>query len=95
MFWHPSADVSIVFHGGDFTALGPEAELRASESQMKSWYEVKTSRTLGPDPGDDEGIKILNRKVVLGDRVITYEADGRNVESILKSMGLDTNSKGP
>jgi hypothetical protein len=93
-FWHPLIDVSIVVHGDDFTALGPETELRALESQMKSWCEAKTRGMLGPDPGDDKEIKILNRKVVWGDRVITYEADGRNVESILKSMGLDAESKG-
>ncbi len=29
VFWHPLTDVSIVVHGDDFTALGPEAELRA------------------------------------------------------------------
>ncbi len=32
--------------------------------------------------------------MVWGDRIITYEADGRNVESSLKSMGLDAKSKG-
>ncbi len=42
VFWYPLADVSIVVHGDDFTALGPETELRALESQMRSWYEVKT-----------------------------------------------------
>ena len=94
VFWHPLTDVSIVVHGDDFTALGPEKELRALESLMKSWYEIKTRGMLGPDPKDDKEIKILNRKVVWGDRVITYEADARNVESILKSMGLDANSKG-
>ncbi len=36
----------------------------------------------------------LNRKVVWGDRIITYEADGRNVEFILNSMGLGAKSKG-
>ncbi len=62
VFWHPLTDVSIVVHGDDFTALGPEAELPALEAQMKSWYEVKTRGMLGPDPGGDKEIK----KVVWG-----------------------------
>ena len=49
---------------------------------------------LGSDPGDDKEIRILSRKVVWGDQIITYEADGRNVKSILKSMGLDAKSNG-
>ena len=61
---------------------------------MKPWYEVKTRGMLGPDPGDDKEIKISNQNVVWGDQAITYDADGRNVESILKSMGLDAKSNG-
>ncbi len=64
VFWHPLTDVAIVAHGDDFTASGPEADLRALEAEMQSWYEVKTRGMLGPDPGDDKEINILNRKVV-------------------------------
>jgi hypothetical protein len=61
---------------------------------MKSWYEVKTRGMLGPDSADDMEINILNRKVVWGDRVITYEADCLNVKPIWKSTGLGANSMG-
>ncbi len=64
VFWHPLTDVSIVVHGDGVMALGLETELRALEAEVKSWYKVKTRRMLGPDPGDDQEIKILNRKVV-------------------------------
>ncbi len=53
VFWHTLTDVRIVVHGDDFTAFGPETELRALEAQMKSWYEDRTRGVLGPDPGDD------------------------------------------
>ncbi len=60
VFWHPLTDVSIVAGGV------------AGQAQMKSWYEVMIRGMLGPDPGDDKEINILNRKVVWGDRVITW-----------------------
>ncbi len=34
VFRHPMRDISLVVRGDDFTALGPEAELRAFENQI-------------------------------------------------------------
>ncbi len=85
VFWHPVADISLVVHGDDFTALGPEAELRTFERQMRSWYEVKVRGVLGPGPRDDKEVTILDRKLVwTGCGKITYEADPKNIESIVK-----------
>ena len=93
VFWHPEADVSLVVHGDDFTALGPETELRKFEKNMGAWYKIKTRGVLGPEPLDDKEITILNRKLVWRDGLLTYEADPRIVETILKAMGLEDGSK--
>ena len=94
-FWHPVGDISLVVHGDDFTALGPETELRRFEKQMRSWYDVKVRGVLGPGPGDHREITILNRQLAWTDSgMITYEADPKNIESIVKAMGLQSDSKG-
>ena len=95
VFWHPEGDISLVVHGDDFTALGPEEELKNFKKQMKSWYEVKVRGVLGPGPLDDKEITILNRKLVwTKSGTITYEADPKNIESIVKAMDLQSDSKG-
>jgi hypothetical protein len=95
VFHHPANDIALVVHGDDFTALGPVKELRKFEGQMKSWYDVKTRGVLGPEPGDDKEITILNRKLLWAEPgLITYEADPKNIEQIVKAMGLQSGSKG-
>ena len=94
VFWHPGFDVSLVVHGDDFTALGPKVKLREFEDLMKEWYVIKTRGILGPEPQDDKEITILNRKLRWSEGKITYEADPRIVENILRAMGLESGSKG-
>ena len=85
--------MSLVVHGDDFTALGPERYLREFEKQMRTWYTIKTRGVLGPEPHDDKEITVLNRKLVWRDGLITYEADPRIVGNILEAMGLEEGSK--
>ena len=86
--------MSLVVHGDDFTALRPDKEMKKLEEKMSSWYNVKKRGKLGPERKDDKEISILNRKVCWGDKVITYEADGRNIENVIKAVGLSEKSKG-
>ena len=94
VFHEGAGDVSLVVHGDDFTALGPDKELKKLEEKMNSWYNVKTRGKLGPERKFDKEISILNRKVCWGDKVITYEAVGRNIENVIKAVGLSEKSKG-
>ena len=60
---------------------------------MRTWYTIKTRGVLGPEPHDDKEITVLNRKLVLRDGLITYEADTRIVGNIFEAMGLEEGSK--
>ena len=94
VFYKEEGDVSMVVHGDDFTAPGPDDELTKLEAKMREWYEVKTRGRLGPDRKDDKEIRILNRKVKWLDKMITYEADERNIQAIIKELGCEDGSKG-
>ena len=93
VFWRPRWDVSLVVHGDDFTALGPERHLREFEKQMRTWYTIKMRGLLGPEPHDGKEITVLNRKLVWRDGLITYEADPRIEGNIWEAMGLEEGSK--
>ena len=94
VFHKKEANVSLAVHGDDFIALGPIKELIKFEERMKSWYDVKTRGILGPEAKDDREIRILNRRVKWEGNVITYEADERNVETIVNELGLQKESRG-
>ena len=49
---------------------------------------------LGPEPGDDEEVRILNRVVRWERDRITYEADEKHVHTVTKGVGLQPDSKG-
>ena len=44
---------------------------------------------LGPEPGDDKEVSILNRVVRWCDDCLLYEADPRHVEKLLRDAGLE------
>ena len=46
-------------HGDDFTAVGPEEELRWFKSIMEKQYEVKT-KLLGPEEGMEREVRVLD-----------------------------------
>ena len=49
---------------------------------------------LGPEPGDDEEVRILNRVVRWERDRITYEADEKHVHTVTNWVGLQPDSKG-
>ena len=84
VFREPVGDVSLVVHGDDFTALGPIEELNKLVATIKDWCEVKTRGKLGHEKNDGKEIKILNRRVEWADKKIIYDADQKNIQTILK-----------
>ena len=88
-FYGERDNVSCVVHGDGFTFEGPpEALLEISAALRKVWY-VKVRAMLGPEPGDDKEISILNRVVRWCDDNLLYEADPRHVEKLLRDAGLE------
>ena len=62
-FERKSDGVVCVVHGDDFTCEGsPEALEKVAEDLRKVWI-IKVRATLGPEPGDDKEVSMLNRIV--------------------------------
>ena len=72
----------------DFTILAQEANLDWFKQRMESKYEIKHSR-IGPGTNDNKTVRILNRVVEWTPNGITYEADSRHAEIIIRDNGLD------
>ena len=84
-FYHAEKEISLTVHGDDFTSTGREGSLRWLDAQLKSKYEVKTD-ILGPNPEHSQQLRILNRVISWDETGITYEADQRHAEIIIKAM---------
>ena len=63
IFWHSGRALRVVVHGDDFTALGHKDELEWLVEEMEVHFELKVKAKLGPAPGDDKAVRILNRVV--------------------------------
>ena len=88
-FYSAAWNVSVVVHGDDFTALGTATALDLYEAGMSKAFEVKLRGRMGPEPNDLKEIQILNRIVRYNDDGLTYEADPRHVELIIKALNLE------
>ena len=67
-----------VVHGDDFTFLALEAEIPKIIEIMKGWYDIKVRGILGGEPGDDEEVTILNRRMDWRHGVIEYEENTKH-----------------
>ena len=91
-FHHPAKEVSVTVHGDDFTSTGRERDLRWLQKHLEANFEIKTD-FLGPDlERHSQEIRILNRVISWQADCITYEADQRHAEIIIKELNLE-NSK--
>ena len=93
-FVQPTAGVRLVVWGDDFTFLGRDLDLKAMARKMGEWYQVKVRGFVGPDPEDLKEIRILNRTIRWSDSELTYEADEKHVQTVIREVGLDGLSKG-
>ena len=91
-FVHDEKGISLVVHGDDFTALGVDESLNWYETELAKHFELKLRGRLGNDKGDVQEMRILNRIIRLDESGIRYEADPRQTEILIKSLGL-TGSK--
>lgn len=87
-FYRKRDDVGCVVHGDDFTFEGHPKALEGVAQALKDVWIVKTRALLGPDPGDDKEISILNRIVRWTETGLLYEADLRHVEKLLGETGM-------
>ena len=60
--------------------------------ELEKSYEIKT-QLLGPGKEDLQQVRVLNRILTWGPNGISYEADPRHAEIVIKELGL-TEAKG-
>jgi hypothetical protein len=73
--------------------LGYKEDLDWFRDEIQRKFEVKLRGRLGPEDGDEKSIRILNRVVEWGEEGITYEADQRHAEIVMKDLGLDEGTR--
>ena len=87
-FWHKDKGLRLVVHGDDFTSSGTESELRWPVREFGKKYITKVRGIVGPDSHDLRSLTVLNRILEWKSDRITFEADPRHVDMIIKGMGL-------
>ena len=91
LFMHKERDLRFMVHGDDFVALGDEDGLKFLEEKLKQKFEYRVDGRLGPGPQDGTSMCVLNR-VLSFDKIsgiLSYEADARHAEYIIKALGLE------
>ena len=88
-FYHPGRQLLTAVHGDDFITVGERKNLDWLDAELRKSFEIKTE-ILGPDAGKGEHaeIRILNRILRWDGAGITWEADPRHSELIIKQLGL-------
>ena len=86
-FKHAVKELVITVHGDDFTAAGPESDLKWFRDIMKSRYDIKETM-LGPESHMAQEMRVLNRTISWRAEGITYEPDSKHAELIIEEMGL-------
>ena len=93
VFYNSQKNIRTVIHGDDFTMLGNEESLDWFRNKINERFEVKIRGRLGPSEGDGKSIRILNRVVEWTNSGISYEADQRHAEIIVRQLGLEKESR--
>ncbi|CAE8634939.1 unnamed protein product [Polarella glacialis] len=87
---HSTRDIQLVVHGDDFTFIGVDVDLNWIQSALALKFEIKVRGLLGGGAGDVQEMHILKHAVQWTKHGITYEADQRHAELIIKEFGLAT-----
>ena len=87
-FFHESRSIRTYIHGDDYVSIGQDADLQWMKEQMEKKYELKT-QVLGPDETDKQEVRVLNRVISWKNDGIHYETDPRQVEIVIRELGLD------
>ena len=87
--YHAQRDTRVVVHGDDFTALGSDEDVKWFVDELSKVFELKLKGIIGPGDNDQKQMRVLNRVITWDSRGITYEADQRHAEIIIKTLGLE------
>eukprot|EP00438_Fugacium_kawagutii_P000480 Skav216940 [mRNA] locus=scaffold3396:50058:57739:+ [translate_table: standard] len=91
LFIDETRDLRFLVHGDDFVCLGDEDALAFLESKLKEKFEYRIDGLIGPDPSDGTSMNVLNRVLDFDKSTgtLTYEADPRHAEHIIKELKLE------
>ena len=91
VFYHPDRKLQIVSHVDDFLCAGDAADLRWLRSQLQESYEVD-SDVLGLRDGESTEGKFLGRMLRYTSAGIEWEADPKQVTSLIADVGMEDRS---
>jgi hypothetical protein len=89
VFRHPTRSLVSSVYGDDFTTAGPKTSLDWFVASLRERYELTESARLGPGAQDDNEARVLNRTLRWTDAGLEYEADPRQVEKLVRDLGLN------
>lgn len=78
------------YTGTTLLSKGPRSVEESRRRSEEGLDYFKFRATLGPEPGNDKEVSILNRIVRWCDDCLLYEADPRHVEKLLREAGLES-----
>ena len=88
LFHHAELGVSILVHGDDFVAVGPEKHLESTRRTLEDKYKLKVE-VLGRGEGKKAEVRILNKIVRHTKEGIELEADPRHAELVVKELEIE------
>ena len=89
VFVHPSEGLKIVSHVDDFLCSGPQRYLVELRKMLRDTYEVDGD-ILELDEGQQPEGKFLGRTIRYTTKGLEWEADRKQVESLLAEYGLES-----
>jgi len=87
-FRHNALELDLTVHGDDFLVVGGKKSISWLTSRMTNKFEAKVN-VIGPDADEEKEVRILNRIIRWTSTGLTYEADQRHAELVVKELGLD------
>ena len=92
VFCSKSRDIKLLVHGDDFLVLGDEDAQNFLSGVLAQKFEFRVDGCIGPEDRDGTVLTVLNRIVEYNKDTgtITYEADPRHAEMIVKTLGLES-----
>ena len=78
---------SFLVHGDDSTTAGSKPDLDWFELELEAKYELRKSGRIGPGEDDDKEGHALNRVVRWTEDGLEYEAEFRQAEKLIESIG--------
>ena len=85
-FYHVGRQISVTVHSDDFTSTGRERDLRWLELEFQKKFELKTELLGSNSVKHKQEIRILNRVIAWTSESLTYEADQRHSEILIREV---------